>query len=124
MPEYQGKGFNFNWHADDTSEFLKYIYISLIADSNFEEMMQQTDRGRAIWLRVFVNDQEVNARHLMEGLEANFDLSVQDAVKRRNQEIDLESLNDTIREIEKGISKEIRQRFEKIGITFGSDEDY
>lgn len=118
------KSFTFDWHADGTSEFLKFIWISLMTGSEFQDLMERTGKGHSITLQVFANGVEVNAAHLMEGLERNFEYSVKGEVAKKVSEIRLEELAETIYALEKQIQTEIKNRFKQIGIELRSDEDW
>lgn len=119
------KSFTFNWHDEETtSEFLRYVWVCLMAGGDRADLMERTDRGQAITLQVFANGAEVDARALMKSLEANFDMNVKKRAGELARSIQLEELMDTVVKIERQLKTELENRFKAIGIAPISDEDY
>lgn len=125
MAKNDPKVFTFNWHEEyekDRDSFLSWLWPSLMVDADFEKMMELTEKGKKIHLRIFANDQEVNAKHFLDSLEKNYELAISRRAATLAKEAGLDNLTEMIAEIEKAIRKRIESEFEKIGITIERDE--
>lgn len=114
--------YKFNWHEEPEHGFMQCIWLSLMSGSDRDELMEATQGGRSIILRIFANDVEVNAREMMKSLEMNYNHAIDNRAKDFTREIQFEELEETIRGIEKAIRQELENRFKAIGIEIKKDE--
>lgn len=114
--------YNFNWHEEPERGFMQVIWLSLLQGANFNEIMETTEGGRSITLRIFANDVEVNAREMMKSLEMNYNLAIQDRAAELTREIHFEELEEAVKGIEQAVRQELENRFKAIGIEVKRDE--
>lgn len=114
--------FTFNWHEEERDSFLQYVWITLMQDLDFQELMGLTDGGKKITLQVIANGKEVNARNFFDGLTANFDISVNNKAAELAREAGLSELEAKIYKIQKEITKTLEAKLEAIGVKIPKDE--
>lgn len=117
------KSYTFNFHEEERDSFLQYLYISLIADGDFNSIMEATDGGKSITLSVYANGIELNAQKLMEGLERNFTSTTEGLALTYIKSAELPYLEEALRAAERAIRDEMKQRLEALGISFKAENE-
>lgn len=114
--------YKFNWHEEPEHGFMQVVWLSLMQVGDRQDIMQITEGGRSITLRIFANDVEVNAQEMMKSLEMNYNHAINNRAKDFTREIQFEELEEAVRDIEKAIRQELENRFKAIGIEIKKDE--
>lgn len=117
--------YKFNWHEEPERGFIQCVWLSLMQVGDRQDMMEITEGGRSITLRIFANDVEVNAREMMQSLEMNYLHAIQNRAAELAREIRFEELKQAVGDVEKAIQQELENRFKALGIEIKRDEyDY
>lgn len=109
----------YDWHAEPEG-VLKWLIPTLLADVDQvtrEDLDRCTESWRRVELRVLVNDVELPARALLEGLVSSFDYELDRLTAERLRQVTwLETLQLHVEALESALAKHVRDAARELNL--------